>query len=77
MELNSAGGRSGVVFRRAQFWGQYCKIPISMLWMKGLNVPSVSLQTTPSWVGVLICLSARRLCRGIWTGWMDGPRPTV
>jgi len=35
---------------------------------------------TPSWVGVLICLRVRRLCRGIWTDWTDwiyGPRPTV
>ena len=27
--------------------------------------------------GVLICLRAGRLCRGIWTGWTDGPRPVV
>jgi len=31
---------------------------------------------TPRWVGVLICLRVERLCRGIWTGWIDGPRPT-
>ncbi|GAB0181569.1 mitochondrial enolase superfamily member 1 [Grus japonensis] len=30
-----------------------------------------------SWVGVLIRLRAGRLYRGIWTGWMDGLRPTV
>ena len=28
-------------------------------------------------LGVLICLRVGRLCRGIWTGWIDGPRPTV
>ncbi|CAM9951979.1 unnamed protein product, partial [Bubo scandiacus] len=33
--------------------------------------------TTPSWVGVLICLRVGRLCREIWTGWSDGLRPTV
>ena len=27
--------------------------------------------------GVLICLKAGRLCRGIWTGWTDGTRPVV
>jgi len=29
------------------------------------------------WVEVSICLRAGRLCRGIWTDWIDGPRPTV
>jgi len=28
-------------------------------------------------VGVSICLRVGRLCRGIWTGWINGPRPTV
>jgi len=41
------------------------------------SAPSVSLQVTPSWAGVLICSRVGRLCRGIWTGWIDGPRPTV
>ena len=48
-----------------------------MMWIRGWSAPSVSLQTTPSWVGVLICWRVGRLCRGIWTGWIDGPRPTV
>jgi len=26
---------------------------------------------------VLMSLRVRRLCRGIWTDWIDGPRPTV
>jgi len=50
---------------------------LSMIWMRGLSAPSVSLQMTPSWVGVLICFRVGRLCRGIWTGWIDGLRPTV
>jgi len=50
---------------------------LSMIWMRGLSAPLVSLQVTPSWVGVLICLRVGRLCRGIWTDWIDGPRPTV
>ena len=45
--------------------------------MRGSSAPSVSWQMTPSWVGVSICLRVGRLCRGIWTGWIDGPRPTV
>jgi len=27
--------------------------------------------------GVSIWFRVGRLCRGIWTGWIDGPRPTV
>jgi len=30
-----------------------------------------------SWVRVSICLRVGRLCRGIWTGCIDGPRPAV
>jgi len=44
---------------------------------EGLSAPSVRLQMTPSWVGVSICLRLGRLCRGIWTDRIDGPRPTV
>ena len=42
-----------------------------MIWMKGLSAPSVSLQMTPSWAGVSICLRVGRLCRGIWTDWIS------
>ncbi|GAB0184000.1 hypothetical protein GRJ2_000865300 [Grus japonensis] len=31
---------------------------------------------TPSWAGESICLRTERLYRGIWTGWINGPRPT-
>lgn len=34
---------------------------------------SVILQTTPSLAGVLICWRIGRLCRGIWTGWINEP----
>jgi len=71
------GGWSQVVFPRAQLWGQSCLTSLSMIWMRGLSAPSVSLQMTPSWAGVLICSRVGRLCRGIWTHWIDGPRPTV
>jgi len=30
-----------------------------------LNAPSVSLQLTPSWEKVLMCLRVERLCKGI------------
>ena len=32
---------------------------------------------TPSWVGVSICSRVGRLCRGIWTDWIDGLRTAV
>ena len=38
---------------------------------------SESLQTTPSWEGVLICLRGERHNGGTWVDWMDGPRLTV
>jgi len=52
---------------KVQFWVQSCLTPLSMIWMRGLSAPSVSLQMTPSWAGVSICLRVGRLCRGIWT----------
>jgi len=38
--------------------------------MRGLCAPSVSLQMTPRWVGVLTSSRVGRLCRGIWTDWI-------
>jgi len=46
-----------------------------MIWTRGLNAPPVSLQTTPSWEEVLICLGVGRFYRGVWTGWIVGLRP--
>ncbi|PKU42894.1 rna-directed dna polymerase from mobile element jockey-like [Limosa lapponica baueri] len=45
---------SQVVFPRAQYWGQFCLISLLMTWTGGSSAPPVSLQTTPSWVGMLI-----------------------
>ena len=45
--------------------------------MRRLSAPSVSLQMTPSWAEVSICLRVGGLCRGIWTGWIDGLRSIV
>jgi len=45
--------------------------------MRGLSAPSVSLQMTPSWEGVLICLKGERHYRGTWIDWINGPRQTV
>ena len=66
-----------MVFPRAKYWGQFCLISLSMIWMKGPSAASVNFQTTPNWVGVLICLRVERLYRGIKTGWINGPRPII
>jgi len=44
---------------------QSCLTSLSMIWMRGLSPPSVSLHMTPSWARVSICLRVGRLCRGI------------
>ncbi|GAB0209146.1 mitochondrial enolase superfamily member 1 [Grus japonensis] len=75
--LHPVGSRSQVAFPRAEYWGQFCLISLSMIWTRGSSAPSVSLQMTPSWAGVLICLRVGRLYRGIWTGWINGLRPIV
>ena len=41
---------------------------------EGLSALSVSLQTTPSWERVLICLRGERHYRGTWIDWIDAPR---
>ncbi len=50
--------------------------PFSMSWMRALSAPSVSLQVTPSWLEVSICLRLASPRRGIWIGWVAGPKPT-
>ena len=63
-------------FPKGSVLGPVCLMSLSMIWMRGLSTPSVSLQMTPTWVGMSICLRVGRVCRGIWTDWIDGPRPT-
>ena len=77
VELDPADGQSQVVFPRAQYLGQFYLISLLMIWMRGLSTPSVSEEMTRNWAGVSICSRVGRLCRGIWTGWIDGPRPVV
>jgi len=48
-----------------------------MILMRGLSVPSVSLQMTPGWEKTLICLRGEGHYRGTWIDWIDGPRLTV
>jgi len=38
------------------------------IFINNLDECTLSLQTTPSWAGVLICSRVGRLCRGIRTG---------
>ena len=64
-------------FPRGQYWGRSCLISLLMIWMGGLSAPSVSLQTTASWEGVLICQRGEGRYRGTWIDGIDGPRLTV
>jgi len=50
-----------MVFPRARFWVRSCLTSLSMIWMRGLSTPSVSLWMTPNWAGVSICLRVGRL----------------
>lgn len=63
-------------FSRGHYWSQFCLTANLLMGMRELSIPSVSLQTTASWVGVLTCCRAGRVCRGIWT-WGDGLKPKV
>jgi len=57
MGLNPVGGWSQAVSPRAQFCSQSS---LSMIWMRGLSAPSVSLQMMPSWAGVVDLLEGRK-----------------
>jgi len=71
MELNPAGANpQGLAFRTVLF-----NTFIVELNSRGLSAPSVSLQMTPSWLEVAICLGVVRPYRGIWTGWIGGLKP--
>jgi len=48
---------------------------LMMTWIRGLSAPSLSLQMTPSWEEVSICLGVGRPYRWMWTGWIAGLRP--
>lgn len=73
VRLLQAGGVSrakggGFVFNNPQSECSQSLISLSMIWIEGWNALPVSLQKTPSWAGVLICLTVGRLYRGIWRG---------
>ena len=57
--------------------GPASSVSLLMTWMRGLSAPSVILQMTPSWEGVLICLGVGRPYREIWTGWIAELRPIL
>ena len=62
---------------KTQCWGRFCFTSSLMILMRGLSAPSVSLQMTPSWEGVLICQRGERHYKGIWIDWISRPRQTV
>ena len=49
------GGAVALCGRECFDWGQSYLISLSEVWMRRLSAPSVSLQMTPNWVGLLIC----------------------
>ena len=42
---------------------------------EGIECTLSSLQMTPSWLQVSICLRVARPYRGIWIGWIAGLKP--
>ena len=42
-----------MVLPRARYWGYFYLTSLLMILMRGLSAPSVDLQTTPSWEGVV------------------------
>ena len=63
-----------MVLPRGQYWHSSCSLSLLMTWMRALSAPLLSLQMTPSWREVLICLGIGRPYRMIWTGWIAGLR---
>lgn len=59
IESNPVCERSLVEFLSSQYWDWSCLKSLSVFWMRELN--SISSQTTPIWVGVLICWRMGRL----------------
>jgi len=64
-----------MVLLKDQYWGESCLISLLMTSMRALSAPSVSLQITPNWLEVSICLRVARPYRGIWIGWIAGLKP--
>lgn len=49
---------------RAQYWGPFYLVFLSMFWMRGSSTPSLNSQVRPSWVAASICLRVGGLCEG-------------
>lgn len=57
---------------------KYCRIIFINDLDKGMTCTFISLRMMPCWERALIsCLRVGRLCIGMWTGWITGPRPVT
>jgi len=70
MGLYLVGDQSPVVFLRAQFYGQFCLIYLSKIWMQELNEPLINLLMIPLLGSARIGLIFTRSQEGTQPRWL-------